>query len=210
MDPLLDEKIVLTLSRVCTEFFKENLYLSADKEAYGPSRNEGLCYESCSQIGFKGDVNGRLYFCMDGYTKLKLLPRIAERYGINAGLKGMAESVLLEFSNQLASNVVEELRDGGFDVELEPPENLSHKLVPIDLARYRQYILIFFMRDRRERSYKGRVYLILTMQKFAGEAADYSAPGAASEFSGEPLYEADADPDGDASSGDGSDGSGDD
>ena len=166
MDPLLDEKIILTLNRVCTDFFKENLYLSADKEAYGPSKNEGLCYESCSRIGFAGDIHGQIYFCMDGYTRLKLLPRIAEHYQIDPNLKGMADSVILEFSNQMASNIVFELQDGGFNVDLLPPETLSHKLIPIDPNLYRQYILIFFLRDRRERKYLGRVYLILTMQKF--------------------------------------------
>lgn len=166
MDPLLDEKIVLTLNRVCSDFFKENLYLSADKEAYGPSKNEGLCYESCSRIGFAGDVNGQIYFCMDGYTKLKLLPRIAERYQIDPNLKGMADSVILEFSNQMASNIVFELQDGGFNVELLAPESLNHKLIAIDPRTYRQYILIFFLRDRRERRYLGRVHLVLTMQKF--------------------------------------------
>lgn len=185
MDPLLDEKIVLTLSRVCQDFFKDNLYLSADKEAYGPSRNEGLCYESCSRIGFDGDVNGYLYFCMDGYTKLKLLPRIAERFGINANLKGMAESVLLEFANQMAANIVDELRDGGFEVQLSPPENLSHKLTPIDAALYRQYIIIFFLRDRRERSYKGRIYLVLTMRKFNPPTED-SAKDSEAAYSANP------------------------
>lgn len=183
MDPLLDEKIILTLNRVCTEFFKENLYLSADKEAYGPSKNEGLCYESCSRIGFEGDVNGQIYFCMDGYTKLKLLPRIAERYQIDPNLKGMADSVILEFSNQMASNIVFELQDGGFSVDLTPPESLNHRLIPIDANLYRQYIIIFFLRDRRERSYLGRVYLVLTMQKFTTPplAADTSDASSSSE-----------------------------
>ncbi len=168
MDPLLDEKIILTLNRITTEFFKENLYISADKEAYGPSRNEGLCYESCSRIGFSGDINGYLYFCLDGYTKLKLLPRIAERFQIDAGLRGMADSIVLEFSNQLASNIVFELQDGGFNVDLEPPENLNHQLVRVDGRTYRQYIMIFFLRDRRERRYYGRLYLVLTVRKFTG------------------------------------------
>lgn len=177
MDPLLDEKIVLTLNRVAQDFFKDNLYISAEKEAYGPSKNEGLCYESCSRIGFSGDVSGYIYFCMDGYTKLKLLPRIAERYGVDAGLRGMADSIILEFANQMASLIVEELKDGGFQTELLPPETLNHKLVPIDLRSYRQYILIFFLRDRRERSYKGRLYLVLTMRKF-GQPDDAASSAA--------------------------------
>ena len=166
MDPLLDEKVVLTIARITTDFFKENLFLSAVKEAYGPSSNEGLCYENVSRIGFTGDLQGQLYFCMDGYTKLKLLPRIAERFGIDPTLKGMASSVILEFSNQLTAMVLDELILGGYNVELEPPADLSHQLVPINKEHYRQYILIFFLRDRRARKYLGRLYVVLTMQKF--------------------------------------------
>lgn len=185
MDPLLDEKIILTLNRITTEFFKENLYLSADKEAYGPSRNAGLCYESCSRIGFSGDINGYLYFCLDGYTKLKLLPRIAQQFQIDAGLRGMADSIVLEFSNQLASNIVFELQDGGFNVDLEPPENLNHQLVRVDGSVYRQYIMIFFLRDRRERRYYGRLYLILTVRKFPEAGAAGEGTGAGDAESGD-------------------------
>lgn len=166
MDPLLDEKIVITLARGFTEHIQNTLKVGAVKEAYGPSRNEGLCYESVSAIGFSGDVNGTLYLCMDGYTRLKMLPIIAERYAIDAGIKGMADSVMLEFSNQLASFILNELEDGGFRIDLEPPENLSHKLVPIDRERNRQYILIFTLQERRDRVYLGRVYLVLTIRKF--------------------------------------------
>ena len=166
MDPLLDEKIILTLLRTLPEYMLDNLFIHAQKEAYGPSKNEGLCYESVSEIGFDGDIKGKLYFCMDGYTKLKILPRIAEKYQVDPGAKGMAESVLLEFSNQLAATLVGELRDGGFDVQLLPPEDRSNQLVAVDKEQFRQYILIFFLRERRERSYYGRVYLVLTVRKF--------------------------------------------
>ena len=172
MDPLLDERIVLTVMRSFSEFLKNSLRVSADKEAYGPSKNEGLCYESCQRIGFNGDLEGALYFCMDGYTKLKLLPRIADVFQIDPRLKGMADSVLMEFSNQLAARVAEELVDGGFRVEIDVPETLNHKLVPIDAKRYRQYIIIFFIRDRRAQKYLGRIYVVLTMQKYADPEPD--------------------------------------
>ncbi len=166
MDPLLDEKIVLTLARAFSEHMKATLYVSAEKEAYGPSRNEGICAECCSAIGFTGELNGMMYLCMDGYTKMKLLPRIAERFQIDAGQRGMADSVLLEFANQIASNIVNDLRDGGYTLDLQPPENLNHKIVPIDLKRNRQYILIFFLRDRRLKRYLGRATLVLTLEKY--------------------------------------------
>ena len=151
---------------VVMDFVKGNLYLQAEREAYGPSRNEGLCYESCQRVAFKGDINGAIHLCMDGYTKLKLLPRIADRFQIDPTLRGMADSVLLEFTNQVGGRLLEELIDGGFNLQLLPPETLSHKLVPIDLARYRQFIVIFFLRDRREGLYLGRLYVVLTMQKY--------------------------------------------
>jgi len=166
MDPLLDEKIVLTLARSFAEHLKITLFVSAEQEAYGPSRNQGLCFESCSAIGFKGEIEGTIYLCMDGYTKLKLLTRIAERYQIDPGQKGMADSVLLEFANQISSVIVSELHDGGYKVELEPPENMNHLIVPIDLKTNRQYILIFFLRDRRMKQYLGRATLILVLKKF--------------------------------------------
>ncbi|MCB1173178.1 MAG: chemotaxis protein CheX [Leptospiraceae bacterium] len=166
MDPLLDEKLVLTCARVCSDYFKQTLFVSAEKEAYGPSRNEGLCYESVAQIEMQGSFKGQIFLAMDGYTKMKLLPRIAERYQIDPAMRGMSRSVLLEFTNQMAALIVEELQDGGYELEITPPNDLSNKLVPIDLNVYRQYIMIFFLRDRRLKRYLGRLYLILLMQKF--------------------------------------------
>ena len=95
-----------------------------------------------------------------------MLPVIFEQYGVNLGEKGMADSVLLEFSNQIASSIIQELRDAGYNITLEPPENLNHQMVPIDLSTNRQYILIFFLQDRRGRKYMGRCYLVLTLKKF--------------------------------------------
>ena len=166
MDPLLDEKIVVTIARICSEYFKDTLHINAEKEAYGPSRNEGLCYESLSMIEFSGDISGKLFFGLDGYTKMKLLPRIAQRYQIDPSLKGMSRSILLEFNNQLCASIMAELSDGGYQMDISPPDDLSHKLIPIDLNINRQYILIFFLRDRRVKKYLGRLYLVLLMQKF--------------------------------------------
>lgn len=166
MNPQLDEIVVATLLRTAPEFLQTDLQMQATHEAYGPSRNEGLCYESCYAIGFSGDLKGRIYFCMDGYTRMKLLPRVAKRYSVDPSDREMADSVLLELSNQLAARFIAELGDGGFNLTIEPPESLSHKLVPIDLERNRQYILIFFVRDRREHTYLGRLYFVLTLQKY--------------------------------------------
>jgi len=166
MDPLLDEIIILTLLRTFPEFMLKNLRVYVRQEAYGPSNNEGLCHESCSAVSFNGDLNGSLYFCLDGYTKIKILPRIAEHFHVDPTVKGMASSVMMEFSNQLAAGVLNDLEAGGYNLQLDAPVDLSHKLVPFDLETLRQYIMIFFLADRREKEYLGRAYLILTMKSF--------------------------------------------
>lgn len=166
MDPLFDEKLILTVMRNFTDFIEQSLYLSAEKEAYGPSRNEGLCYESCQRIDFSGEIEGHLYLGLDGYTKFKLLPRIAERYKIENFESSMANSVLLEFTNQLGARILTELVEGGYRIALSPPEILNHKLVSFDLKRHRQYIIIFFLKDRRQKTYLGRAYLTLLLKKY--------------------------------------------
>ncbi len=166
MNPQLDEIIVATLLRVVPEFLQSSLQLQASHEAYGPSRNEGLCFESCYAIEFSGELKGRLFFCMDGYTRLKLLPRVAKRFSVDPSDREMADSILLEFANQMGARFLSELDDGGFRLSLLPPEILSHKIVPIDLERNRQYILIFFLRDRREHIYLGRATFVLTLAKY--------------------------------------------
>ncbi|MBE7439454.1 MAG: chemotaxis protein CheX [Spirochaetales bacterium] len=149
-----------------SDFMKETLHLSADREAYGPSRNEGLCYESCQSISFSGEIEGTLFLGLDGYTKLKLLPRVAERYNISSFPRGLASSVLMEFSNQLGGRILTELEEGGFHLQLHPPEVHDHKIVPFDLSRFREYIIVFFLRDRRQRMYLGRAYLTILFRKY--------------------------------------------
>jgi len=166
LDPLLDEKIILTIMRKFSDFMKETLHLSADREAYGPSRNEGLCYESCQSLSFTGEIEGQLFLGMDGYTKLKLLPRVAERYNLTNFSSGMASSILLEFINQLAGKILTELEEGGFHLQMAVPENHDHKIVTFDLSRFREYIMIFFLRDRRQRMYLGRAYLTILFRKY--------------------------------------------
>ena len=166
MDPLLDEKIVLTLSQIFPEYFREVLEVDARREAFGPSKNEGICYESCTCVEFTGEINGKLFIAMDGYTKLKLLPRIAKSFQIDPTTKTTSSSVIMEFNNQIVAQLSGEMHTGGFDMEIHPPENLSNKMIPVDFSKYRQYILIYFLKAVKEKSYLGRIYLILLMQKF--------------------------------------------
>jgi len=166
MDPLLDEKFILTISQVLPPFFLEALDLRAVREAYGPSRNEGLCYENCTRVEFDGEVQGSLFFAMDGYTKLKLLPVIAGKYlSLHSGQIDAA-SVMLEFANQICSEMIEEMKQGRFEISLHPPENLNHRLYAIDPEKYRQYILIYHLLNPTKKESLGRVYLVLILQKY--------------------------------------------
>lgn len=166
MDPLLDEKFLLALSRVVPEYLEKNLKIEAKREAFGPSKNEGLCYENASKVEFIGDVKGHLYMCMDGYTKLKLLPKIAESFMVDPTSRTNAPSILLEFANQFSGHLLREMQTDHYSLDLLTPENLNNKLVPIDLNLFREYILIFFLKDPKEKSYLGRMYFILLLQKY--------------------------------------------
>ena len=166
MDPFFDEKLVALLSKGCSNYIAKQLQVSAEREAYGPSKNEGLCYESCQSVPIHGDVEATIYFGMDGYTRLKLLPRMAEKLHPESAVKGMVDSILLEFANQIGAEIVNELHVSNFHSDLGTPENLNNKLIPIDLERYRQYIIIFFIRDRRAHEYLGRIYVVFTVKKY--------------------------------------------
>lgn len=172
MDPLLDEKFILTISQVFPSYIREAIQIEATREAYGPSKNEGLCYENTTRVDFRGDVNGSMFLCMDGYTKLKLLPRIAKSYGVDPTTRAHSGSIVLEFANQISAGLINEMRQGRFTVDIEPPENLNNKLISIDLKKYRQYILIYHLSDKRGNANLGRLSLILLMEKYSNADSD--------------------------------------
>lgn len=165
MNPLIDEKIVSVIKSILPEFMTSTIKLQAHHEAYGPTKNEGLCYESVNKIEFQGDLNGSLYFCMDGFTKLILLPLIAnwrdERF--KGSIDG--ENLINEFTKEFNLYLDDELENAGYKANFSKPINLSHKLIPIDADEFRQFILIFFLRDRVNKEYCGRLYIVLTLAK---------------------------------------------
>ncbi|QYY59409.1 chemotaxis protein CheX [Leptospira interrogans] len=166
IDPLLDEKFILTISQIFPEYLDKTLNVTAIREAFGPSKNEGLCYENCTMVEFKGEIEGKLFLAMDGYTKLKLLPMVAKSFHIDPTVRADAPSILMEFANQICGLLITEIKLGRFKTDLLPPEMLNHKLIPVNLETYRQYILIYFLKDLKAKQYLGRVYLILLMKKF--------------------------------------------
>jgi hypothetical protein len=165
MDPLLDEKLTAIIKSIMPEFTGSTLRIQAHHEAYGPSLNEGLCYESVNRIDISGDINAKIYFCMDGYTKLQLLPKIAEwkEERVKEVLDGSA--IASYFVQEFGLYLSDELDSAGYFTELSAPSDLSHRLVPVNADEFRQYILIFFLKDLINKEYTGRIYIILAMSK---------------------------------------------
>ncbi|MBW7858632.1 MAG: chemotaxis protein CheX, partial [Leptonema sp. (in: Bacteria)] len=161
MDPLVDEKIILTVSRSFVDYFEEALQIKAWREAYGPSLNEGICFESLTKLPFEGELNGSFYFAMDGYTRMKLLPVIANTFKLETIEKGMADSILGEFANQIGFRILNEFDDAGYRFQVLPPESLNHKVELVELEKQRQYIVIFFIEDKENRKYLGRCHVIV-------------------------------------------------
>lgn len=163
MDPLLDEKIILTISQILPEFFLENFDLLLKREAFGPSLNEGICYEFCTLISFTGDFSGKLFICMDGATKLKTLPYISKNFFVDTYQKGMANSILMEITNQMVANFIQEFTYAKFKLSLQAPEIWNHKVFLIDFNQYRQYVIIFNINNKTD--LLGRLYCILLLEK---------------------------------------------
>ncbi|MCS7204252.1 MAG: chemotaxis protein CheX [Leptospiraceae bacterium] len=163
MDPLLDEKLIVVLSQIVPEYFLENYDVILKREAFGPSMNEGICYEFCSYTLFYGRVNGRLFFGMDGATKLKLLPHLSKHYYYDMFQKGMANSLLLETLNQIASLLSQEFSYANIEFQIQPPELYNHKVFYVDFSQFRQYTLIF---DAfKHSSFLGRTNFIFLLEK---------------------------------------------
>ncbi len=165
MDPLVDEKFILTTSAAFMELAYDWLGVSIQREAYGPTMNEGLCYEYCSTCTFDGEIKARLFMGMDGYTKLLLLPYIARKFALDEMHSEVAESSLLSFTNQLCAMINTELNEFLDTMNVSSPEQVSHKLIELPAADYRKYTMIYFLKDDSRPAYLGRVYLFLAVEK---------------------------------------------
>ncbi len=163
MNPLLDEKIILTLSHVLPEFFIDHFDITLKREAFGSSLNEGICFEFATKISFEGDFSGIFFLSMDGATKLKILPHISKKYHTDTYQKGMANSILMEIINQIAAIFIQEFSYAKFKLSLKAPENLSHKVFLINFDQYRQYHIIFNI--FKETQLIGRLYFIILLEK---------------------------------------------
>ncbi len=163
MDPLLDEKIIITLSQIIPEYFNENYQLIFKREAFGPSLNEGICYEFSVFVELTGDIQGKLFLCMDGATKLKILPPLSKNFHFDIYQKGMANSILMEIINQITSIFAEEFSYANFKIKINVPTIISNTIYKIDFQLYRQYMIIFNVYS--ESILIGRVYFIILLEK---------------------------------------------
>lgn len=163
MDPLLDEKIIITFSQIIPEYFEENFNLLLKREAFGPSFNEGICFEFSSLVSFVGDFKGKFFLCMDGATKLKILPFISKNYYVDSYQKGMANSILMEITNQIVANFALEFSYAKYNLILQVPEIWNHKVFLVNFDQYRQYALIFNIFT--ETKIMGRLYIFLLLEK---------------------------------------------
>lgn len=161
-----DEKLLLSLGEFCVDYFRDSLGLELEKEAYGPSLNEGICYEKCFRFDFEGTVSGTVFACMEGYTVLMLIPRIIKYLNHHSFHLLSSDDYLAEFFNRFIKKVSTEIEEHKVHIHSSKCQDMSHKMISIDLEKLRQHILVFFMRDIKEENYYGRMHLIVTIEKY--------------------------------------------
>ena len=165
MDPLLDEKIVVTISASLMEILGEWFEIDAIREAYGPTNNEGLCYEFCAKMRFSGSLQGNIFVGLDGYTKLLILPHIIEKFQISDKHPELTESALVSFVEHIGKLVASELDEYLMHIQVDIPEIVSHKLIEVKREDFRKYMLIFFLKSSKKKAYLGRIYVFLALNK---------------------------------------------
>ncbi len=165
MDPFLDEKVVLTVTASFLEVAADFLHIDAQREGYGPTQNEGLCYEYCSGVEYRGKIKLDLYIGMDSYTRILLLPYIVKNLKFDIDRREIADMALDAFSNTIFEELRREVNDYLEDITSSDLMKYNHKMVALPAEQYRKYTIIYFMRDLERGEYLGRVYLHLAFLK---------------------------------------------
>jgi hypothetical protein len=163
LDLSLYDKWILSISDLIPAHLKAKHQIYARMEAYGPSLNQGLCYESCAVFPFEGILKGNFFLGLDGATRKKLYPRLAEkRHGEPkpSEFKGLIDELMLEF-HQLFSD---DFSKGMPGLLWKPIQKKDNELIPIDVKKSREWIFIFFLKDTIHPSYLGRLYGILEIE----------------------------------------------
>ena len=98
-----------------------------------------------------------------------LIPRIINYLNHHSFHLISSDDYLAEFFNRFIKKVWTELEKDKMHVHTSNCQNVSHKMVSINLEKLRQHILVFFMRDIKEENYYGRMHLIVTIEKYDSE-----------------------------------------
>ncbi len=172
MDPFIDEKIILSFSSALIETGNSFSELDFIREAYGPTANEGICFEFCIEMPFEGSLEGSFYIGLDGYTKILLLPylnRKSTQISYPNGGKQDGEKTndifFLSFTEHISKFIEQDFEDSNENLYINPPKICSHHLISLPLAQYRKYMLIFFIKDNIKKIYLGRIYSVVAIYK---------------------------------------------
>ena len=170
MNPLTDEKMVLISSALIPELLGDRLKIECIREAYGPTFNEGLCFEWCFELNFSGSVNGKLCLGSDGYTRILLLPYLARNVRLKPEEQKdrFNERLLLKLSEEFAEMFTYEMKEFVDRFRIESIKSSDHKLISFLDKEYRRYMVIFFLKDERLKKYLGRVYVMIAVEKELG------------------------------------------
>lgn len=178
METLREERVVMTVLRTFEEFIRRELGIRAIIEAFGPSLNEGYCYESAFRSSFAGAIQGEFVFAMDGYTRLKVLSRLGEWYYDTIDhTRTDASTAQKRFLESYVSELTTELDEADLSSDFSPAEDVSQKLIPLDLTSHRQFIMIYFLKDLKEKTYLGRFYIVMSLSIYEKEKQSSGSPG---------------------------------
>ncbi len=170
MDPFIDERIILASSALMPEFFEESFKINCIREAYGPTLNEGLCFECCFEISFYGVIKGQLYLGFDGYTKILLLPYLVKQIKFQNSKEENEKGLLNErlffyLSQQFSKVLTTEMEAFIGEFNINSVKSVHNKLISLEGQKYRKYMIIFFLKDDVLKKYLGRIYIFISLEK---------------------------------------------
>ena len=165
MNPYFDEKIISVASNVIRESIQETFKVNIEREAYGLTNNEGICFEILFQIPFKTSPEINIYFGLDGYTKILLLPYLTNKFNINLEEENIGGTALLHFNEYMGEFMLHEFGVFLSDIELEDIKVWDNKIIPLDKTKLRKYMLIFYLTEKDVPKNLGRIYSIVTIEK---------------------------------------------
>ena len=164
MNPLLDEKMILISSTVVPETFGEDFKVNCIREAYGPTLNEGLCFEGCFELNFSGTIKGAFYLGLDGYTRILLLPYLGKQIQPQEETL-LNEMLFMNLFKRIAEMLTLEMKEFVEEFSVDSIETVHHKLISVKSTQYRKYMVIFFLKDVLLKKYLGRVYILVAIKK---------------------------------------------